>query len=71
MTHQNGYMWMLFAWYPEEWWLDPPVNRTRYTPEECQQSEIEDILEHALLIDHFPYVSEGEKSIPTSSGLVS
>lgn len=71
MTHRNGYMWLLHAWYPDEWWKATPAERD-YEPVICSQDEIEKMLEHAILVDHYASVDGEERFQPTNvSGLVS
>ena len=55
MTHQNGYMWMLYAWYPQQWW-----NETNsYEASDCTIGELTEMLTHAIAISQFPYTSQG------------
>ena len=71
MTHANGYLWLFHAWYPREWWLDDPAERTSYEPTICQRNEIEEMIEHAILIDHYANVEEEHRQDPTNATLVS
>lgn len=65
LTHRNGYQWILFHWYPDQWWLNPPANRT-YQPAVCSQSEIVSILDFAITVDHYPCV---DPDTPTNVGM--
>lgn len=71
MTFGNSYVWLLFAWYQDNWWLDKPVSQSIYNPITCTTSELEEILERAILIDHFPFVPPENRSMTTDTGMVS
>ena len=71
MTFRNSYVWLLFAWYQDNWWLDKPVSQSIYNPITCTTSELEEILERAILIDHFPFVPPENRSMTTDTGMVS
>ena len=71
MTSRNGYVWLLFAWYQDNWWQDEPVSHSTYNPITCHISELEEILEYAILIDHFPFVPPEDRSMATDAGMVS
>ena len=71
MTFRNGYVWLLFAWYQDNWWQDESVSRSIYNPITCRISELEEILEYAILIDHFPFVPPEDRSMTTDAGMVS
>ena len=70
MTFGNSYVWLLFAWYQDNWWQDEPVSRSIYNPITCTTSELEEILERAILIDHFPFVPPENRSMTTDAGMV-
>lgn len=70
MTLENGYTWISFAWYPENWWTMDPLERFSYTPVTCTQDEIESIVEHAILIDHFAFVEEDYRDNTTAANIV-
>ena len=64
----NGYLWLSFAWYPDEWWT-APANRTNYNPLRCSQDELESMIEHSVIIDHYAHVQD--KNSSTDVGIVS
>ena len=68
LTHENGYLWLLFAWYPINWWTTEPANRTSYEPRTCSEDVLERMLEYSIVIDHYTYVEN--KTAITSSGMV-
>ena len=69
LTHGNGYVWLLYGWYAEEWWTAPPDDRS-YTPFQCDLGIIEDMLEFAILVDHFPAAPDRDE-VTDVDGLVS
>lgn len=72
MTHENGYLWLLFAWYPPMWWSPSNLQeRNSYVPVNCSREEIESMVEFAVPIDVFPYVADENRQDPTSSNMVS
>ena len=70
MTHANGYLWLFHAWYPSEWWLDEPADRTGYKPVICERKEIEEMIEYSILISHYANVGEDQRNDPTNATLV-
>lgn len=70
MTHRNGYLWLLHAWYPSEWWTDTPADRT-YEPVLCSREELEEMIEYGILINHYASVEEEQRGAVTNSSLVS
>ena len=71
MTLNDGYVWLLFAWYQDNWWLDNPIPQTSYNQTICTSAQLEEILERAILIDHFPFVPPENRSMTTDTGMVS
>ena len=71
MTLSNGYVWLLFAWYQDNWWQDEPLFLASYNQINCSSSEMEEILDRAILIDHFPFVPPENRSMTTDTGMVS
>jgi hypothetical protein len=69
LTLSNGYLWLLHAWYPPNWWLAEAAERSGYTPEICSLEEIEGMIEYAILVDHFAS-TEDTKGERTDSHLV-
>ena len=69
MTFSDGYVWLLFAWYQDNWWQDQPLFQASYDQISCSVSELEEILDRAILIDHFPFVEN--RSMTTDAGMVS
>ena len=67
LTLSNGYLWLTFAWYPDEWWTEP-ANRTNYNPVTCPQDVLESMIEHSIIIDHYAYVQD--KNSSTDVGIV-
>lgn len=61
LTLSNGYLWLTFAWYPDEWWTEP-ANRTNYNPVTCPQDVLESMIEHSIIIDHYAYVQDKNSS---------
>ena len=71
MTLNDGYVWLLFAWYQDNWWQDDPIPQTSYNQTICTSSQLKEILERAILIDHFPFVPPENRSMTTDAGMVS
>lgn len=71
MTLANGYTWILFAWYPRQWWFAQSEERSSYVPVQCTQSEIESVVEYAIIIDHYAFVEEANRDTITAADLVS
>jgi hypothetical protein len=67
LTQSNGYLWLSYAWYPDEWWTEP-ANRTNYEPVVCPQQVLESMIEHSIIIDHYAYVPD--KNSSTDVGIV-
>ena len=66
MTHEAGYQWLTFAWYPTEWWKAEPADRDgQYTPILCDTADLEKMIEHSFIIDHYPFVEEEDRGQPT------
>jgi len=68
MTLANGYVWLMFAWYPEHWWQAKQVQRP-YTLPNCTTEQLESVILDGILIDHYSFVSD--KNAVTDIGLVS
>ena len=68
MTQQNGYLWLTFAWYPDDWWLSQSPRDIVNEDESCQ---LERIVEYSIAIDLFPYVPPEAYNDTTDVGLVS
>ena len=67
LTLENGYLWLSYAWYPDEWWIKP-ANRTNYEPALCSREVLETMLEYSIVIDHYAFVDD--KNMSTSIGIV-
>ena len=67
LTLFNGYLWLSYAWYPDEWWTEP-ANRTNYEPVVCPREVLESMIEHSIIIDHYAYVLD--KNSSTDVGIV-
>ena len=68
LTLENGYVWLSYAWYPDDWWTEP-ANRTSYVPDTCSRGELEEMLEYSIVIDHYAFVEDKDEN--TSVGLAS
>ncbi len=66
-TFSEGYLWLLYSWYPQEWWTTGAVYDTT-----CRSEEIQSALDHAIIIDYLPLSDEAEgREEETDAGLVS
>ncbi len=65
-TFSEGYLWLLYPWYPQEWWTTGQV----YEITSCRPADIQNALERAIIIDYLPLSDEGRDK-ETEAGLVS
>ncbi len=66
-TFSEGYLWLLYPWYPQEWWKTGQVYEITTS---CRPEEIQSALDRAIIIDYLPLSDEGRDK-ETDAGLVS
>lgn len=70
MTLENGYVWLLYAWFGSTWWTGD-ISSHQYDYTNCSVDQRRAFLQGVLSIDHFPFLEEGNQKNMTDLGLVS
>lgn len=63
MTRENGYLWIMYSWYGDNWW-------TREDCRNCSLTKRVAMVEGGITIDHFPSVRQEEYDDITDIGVV-
>lgn len=63
MTRENGYVWLMYAWYGANWWI-------RELSSKCTIATRVAMIEGAITIDHFPFVERKDFDKITDLGVV-
>ena len=57
------YVWMIHNWYNLDWW--------RRNNSDCTDSQLRNMLDMQLIIDHYPRLNEVDRNKINDAGIVS
>ena len=61
------YVWMLFNWYTDDWWLE----KSSCAKNATQAKKLERLVETSLVLDHYPRIDEKDKNKTNIGKIVS